>query len=158
MTFASIEAEISDEEFYRVCSEELANIPSYDISDEEKLKLKYTIYDTIIRYEEHKEMRIETERNFKELGESLSQLENSFLCLGEDIGQLYDVAKIAAINTKLAAAKMRDAVTKTKDSVKKIKEYKQETEKIIRGLEDKIDAKDTASDITRNMINQRPQQ
>jgi hypothetical protein len=150
MPFTSIEKEITDEEFYKVCSEELGKIHSYDITDEEKLKLRYCIYDVVIRYEEGKECRIENEKNFKKLGESLGQLERSFYQMRESIGKINEVGKIALINAQIASAKMKDAV-------KLINKTKTQVIETTKDLRAKLDAKNTLVKITMGMVSQKPE-
>jgi DNA repair ATPase RecN len=88
MPFVNLESEISDEEFYKVCTEELANIPSYPISDEQKWNLKCVIYDTVIRYEEGKETSAELKKSTEQIGKSLDNLGKSFSAMGEYMGNI----------------------------------------------------------------------
>jgi DNA repair ATPase RecN len=104
MPFVNLENRISDEEFYKVCTEELANIPSYPISDEEKWNLKCVIYDTVIRYEEGKETSAELKKSTEQIGKSLDNLGKSFSAMGEYMGKIITgVAGLAETSLEISA-------------------------------------------------------
>jgi chromosome segregation ATPase len=103
MPFVNLENGISDEEFYKVCCEELANVSSYPISDEEKWKFKCTIYDTVLKHEEGKETRAELKRDAEQIGKSLDILAGSFSSILEYAGKISDeVAGIAETSAQIS--------------------------------------------------------
>jgi methyl-accepting chemotaxis protein len=182
MTFASIEAEISDEEFYKVCSEELSNVPSYDISDEEKLNLKYIIYDTVLRYGEGKVIKKENEENIGRLKESLYQLGTSFCEILKSTAEINEHLENIASNGQKIIAEMKE----TKGILAHAQQYADETrrnlddtaeniehaEKYVKGLgknikkvegelrkeKGRFDVQDTISRINQGIKDQKPQQ
>jgi hypothetical protein len=147
-----MEEVLTDEELYSTCSKhlnELVYTDNFPISLEEKRNLWFQIYETMQRHEEDKKSSKETEENFRKFGEGLVYLETSLYDLKENIGKLNGSAKIAAINGQIAVAKMKDAlrlIDKTKKNVI-------ETTK---GLQRKLDVKNTILGITLRMVNQEP--
>jgi hypothetical protein len=139
MPFDSIEREITDEEFYRVCSQDLREIDSYDISDEEKLKLKYCIYDVVIRYGEGKENRTQLEESGKRLGESLGNLVKSVYAIGETV---------SGISTGLEniTRVQQGTIQQLKENGKVLARIKQYADESIRNLEDAQDNMDKTNE------------
>jgi hypothetical protein len=139
----------SDEEFYLQMSSTLEEIYSLPVSFEEKRNLQYLTYETMGRYEEQKKCKIENEKNFKKLGESLGQLERSFYQMRENIGKINEAGRIALINAQIASAKMKDAVKLIHKTGKAVIET-------TRGLQRKLEAKNTLVEITMGMVGQKP--
>jgi len=118
MPFVNLESEISDEEFYKVCTEELASIPSYPISDEQKWNLKCTIYDTVIRYEEGKETGAELKKSTEQIGKSLDNLGKSFSAMGEYMGNIITGVEGLAKSSLEISAKIKETKELQKKTLK----------------------------------------
>jgi hypothetical protein len=182
MPFPSVTEEISDEEFYRVCSARLEEVYSFPVSFEEKRQLQYLIYETMQRYEEGKIIHKETEENSIKLGKNLSLLTDSLCEIAKNAGKIEENLRVALLNGQIAATQMKETMGVLKEAKqyadqtkvnldyatgdieqageeisglsKKIKKIEREVKVIKKGYERNLDAKDTVIEIMNGIRSQ----
>jgi len=159
----------TDEEFYAKCAKNLEELHTFPISHQEKRNLHFLIYETMERYIENQQVSKETEEKINILTAELAQLGNSFYGListGEEVNrnlkELYDTGKITLINMQINTEKINEAarqVNQVKEQVEEtanqIEHNQGQMKRTIETLEEKLDAKTTLLQITREMTHQK---